>query len=286
MKRAYVLGLVVLASVSGSPAKAQNAPNPAESPVVLRVPGMEQVVVEKDLVYATPAGTPLRFDLYRPPVKKQGGLPAIVFVSGGEDVRGWKWYQSYGRLAASKSIIGIVPAKRYARGFDGLRTGYADTDSILTYIRANAAQLGVDPDRICVWAFSAGGRLMSVALSGRNSALRCVVGYYPLADATQEFAVVADTIRRKELLGLYSPSHVLLARGDGAPPVFIVRAGKDSPVINSAIDRLVAAATAANADLTFINYPEGLHGFDAYNDTDESRRIIEATFAFILRATR
>lgn len=286
MKRAYVLGLVALASVSGSPAKAQNAPNPAESPVVLRVPGIEQIVVEKDLVYATPAGTPQHFDLYRPSAPRQGGLPAIVFVSGGEDVRSWKWYQSYGRLAATKSIVGIVPSKRYARGFDGLQTGYADTDSILTYLRANSARLGIDPNRICVWAFSAGGRLMSVALSGRFSALRCVVGYYPVADATQEFAAVADTVRRKQLLGLYSPSHVLATRGDGAPPVFIVRAGKDSPVINSAIDRFIAAATAANADLTFINYPEGVHGFDAYNDTDESRRIIEATFDFILRATR
>jgi acetyl esterase/lipase len=286
MKRVFVLGLISLASILGSAAKAQNAPNPAESPVVLRVPGMEQVKVENDLVYATAAGMPLRFDLYRPPASRQGGLPAIVFVSGGEDVRAWKWYQSYGRLAASKSIVGIVPAKRYARGFDGLQTGYADTDSILTYIRANASRLGIDPSRICVWAFSAGGRLMSVALSSRHASLRCVVGYYPLADATQEFAVVADTVRRKELLGLYSPSHVLVARGDAAPPVFIVRAGKDSPVINSAIDRFVAAATAANAALTFINYPEGLHGFDAYNDTDESRRIIEATFDFVRRATR
>ena len=118
-----------------------------------------------------------------------------------------------------------------------------------------------------------------------NARVRCIVGFYPLADASGEFASVADTLERDRLLSRYSPSHVLRRRGSIAPPVFLVRAGRDTPVINESIDRFVAAATAANADFTFVNYPEGLHGFDAYNDTATSRRIIRDAFDFIIRRT-
>ena len=224
-------------------------------------------------------------DVYRPRSQAAASRPAVVFISGTDDARSWKWYESYGRVAAAKGIVGIVPAKRYPRGFDGLQSGNADTDSVLTWLRANGQRFGIDPDKICVWAFSAGGRLISVALSDRHS-VRCVVGFYPAVDLSQDFSVVADSVRRTDLLSRYSPSHVLRSRGSSAPPVFLARAGRDGAVINETIDRFIAAANSANADLTFVNYPEGLHGFDAYNDTDESRRIIEQAFAFIAHHTR
>ncbi len=120
-------------------------------------------------------------------------------------------------------------------------------------------------------------------VASSDPVISCVVGYYPVADMTTELAGVADTARRDALLAKYSPSHALTARGVSAPPVLIVRAGKDGAVVNTSIDRFLAAAVAANADVTFMNYPDGLHGFDAYNDTAQSRQIILDTFDFIIR---
>jgi CubicO group peptidase (beta-lactamase class C family) len=282
MQNNSILIAASILALSAGTARGQQQPDPAQSPVVLVVPGMAEAKVERDIVYATPSTGPLRFDFYQPARRTTTeALPAVVFVSGGEDVRAWKWYESYGRIAAAKSFVGIVPAKRYPRGFDGLRTATADTDSLLAYLRANAPRLGIDPNRICVWVFSAGGRLSSVALKSAHSNVRCIVAFYPVMDLSAEFAVVADTVQRRALLEQYSPSHVLRARGANAPPVFLARAGKDGPGINTSIDRFLDAAKAVNASVTFVDYPDGVHGFDAYNDTDESRRIIEAAFGFI-----
>ena len=272
--------------VAASPARSQQQPDPASVPIVLTVPGMDKVRVQRDVVFPSTAPNALRFDLYSPANgPKSGGLPAVVFISGTEDARSWKWYQSYGKVAAAMGLAGIVPEKRYPRGFDGITQGHADTDAILNYLRQNGSRHGIDPSRICVWAFSGGGRLMSVAFAKEHADIRCVVGFYPLGDATNEFAVVADSARRMTLLSKYSPSHVFRSRAPDAPPVFIARAGRDSDVINGSIDRFMAAAVAANAEVTFVNYPDGLHGFDAYNDTPESRRIIQEAFAFIRRKT-
>lgn len=279
------LTFLTLSVVISSSALNAQAPDPALSEVVLKLPGMAATVIDKDIVFDSVATGPLHFDLYKPngPVPT-GGRPAVVFVSGAEDARNWKWYQSYGRLAAAKSLVGIVPAKRYPRGFAGIQSGYADTESVLKYLRANASRLGIDSSKICVWAFSAGGRLMSVALADTQE-ISCIVAFYPVADMTGDFATVADTVQRASLLARFSPPQALLARKRPLPPLLIARAGKDSPGINSSIDRFMTAAIGANADVTFVNYPEGVHGFDAYNDTAQSRAIIEQALDFIVRAT-
>lgn len=54
-----------------------------------------------------------------------------------------------------------------------------------------------------------------------------------------------------------------------------VRAGLDRPGVNEEIDRLAARALSENAPLTLVNYAGGHHGFDAFDDNDASRAVIE-----------
>lgn len=292
MSRKYLLKVstvaaAVLLQFSPPAARAQERVDPARVPVVYRVPGMERAVVREGVVFDKAAGAPLALDAYVPRGLRRGERrPAVVFVSGAERVRHWQWFVTWGRLAAAHGLVGIVPDKRYPRGFDGIRTGFEDTEKLLEYLRAHGDGLGVDPQRVCLWTFSAGGRLTSVGLRPGAPGVRCLVSFYGVLELSGE--VAGAEAERDAMLRRYSPLHALeAAAGSGAkvPPVFLARAGKDSDAINSGLDRFAAAALRLNVPLTLMNYAEGDHGFDGLNDTPQSRAVIEAALRFVREHT-
>ena len=281
--------ILLLVHAVGGGAQAQNRVDPSRVSIVYRVPGMGQVTIRRGIVFDKTAGKPLALDAYVPRGVRTGErLPSIVFISGAEDVRQWRWFITWGQLAAAHGIVGIIPDKRYPRGLDGIRTGLEDTEKLLTYLRANSNSLGIDPQRICLWTFSAGGRLTSAGFTPGAPAVRCLVSFYGILDLSQEFAAVSVAGERDSLLKRYSPLHVLestTSSGGTVPPLFIGRAGKDAPFINSGIDNFTAAALRSNVPLTVMNYPEGDHGFDGLNDTPRSRAIIKAALQFVIENT-
>ena len=307
--RVHTISIVILSLTTiPSMAAAQNR-DPTKTPVVYAVPGMNQVVVRSNIVFDSTTATPLAVDAYLPrDLRKGERRPAIIFISGGERVRQWRWYITWGQLAAAHGIVGIVPDKRYQRGIGGTRTGFEDTEKLLAFLQSKADTLSIDPQRICLWTFSAGGRLTSVGLQtskadsssapgGTNQAgipaalpgstsgkIRCLVSFYGFLDMSGELASVTSEAEREPLLKRYSPVQALeslIASGGKSPPMFIARAGKDSALINNGIDRFVATALRLNALITAVNYADGEHGFDGYNDTDESRAIIKAALRFV-----
>jgi hypothetical protein len=63
-------------------------------------------------------------------------------------------------------------------------------------------------------------------------------------------------------------------------PMFIVRAGLDSEMVNRGIDIFIQEALSANAFLDLANHRNGRHGFDFLDDDDRSRSIIAGALAF------
>ncbi|HEY7346879.1 MAG TPA: hypothetical protein VH599_01075 [Ktedonobacterales bacterium] len=63
--------------------------------------------------------------------------------------------------------------------------------------------------------------------------------------------------------------------------MLVVRAGRDHPRMNQAIDAFVVEALKQNAPIEVINYPEGRHGFDGLDATDRTRQIIQQTLTFL-----
>jgi dienelactone hydrolase len=68
-------------------------------------------------------------------------------------------------------------------------------------------------------------------------------------------------------------------------PVLWVRAGLDSPRMNSAIDRLAALALSQNAPITVINHRTGHHAFEARDDDVATPQVIDQSLEFVKRAT-
>jgi acetyl esterase/lipase len=117
------------------------------------------VKVERDIVYAQVGDRKLLLDLYVPP-QRTAPLPVIVWIHGG----GWR--------GGSKGSGGrALPMLQ--RGYAVVDVGYRlsgeaifpaqvqDCKAAVRWVRANAAQYGLDPDRIGAWGSSAGGHLVA-----------------------------------------------------------------------------------------------------------------------------
>jgi acetyl esterase/lipase len=157
------------------------------------------VTTQAGITYVEHDGVKLAGDLYRP--KGLDQAPVLVAVHGG----GWQngartFYQDWGPYLARNGIalfaISYRLSKADARTFPG---AVYDVKAGIQFVRANATELGVDPDRIGLIGDSAGAHLVSlVALAGgeplfsseyRNdphaatpAGVKAVVGFYGVYD--------------------------------------------------------------------------------------------------------
>jgi acetyl esterase/lipase len=155
------------------------------------------VAARTDVQYAEHDGVKLTGDLYLP-----NGLdkaPVVIAVHGG----GWQAgnpasYRYWGPLLA-KNGIGVF-AIRYRLSKPGAKTypgAVYDVKAAVQFARANAAQLGTDPERIAMMGDSAGAHLAAlVALAGDEftteyradpyaataANVKAVIGFYGVYD--------------------------------------------------------------------------------------------------------
>lgn len=125
------------------------------------------VTVQADVGYVEHDGVKLSGDLYLP--KGLDKAPLLIAVHGG----GWQvgapaFYRHWGPLFAKHGYA--LFAIRYRLSKPGAKTypgAVYDVKAAVQFGRANAAQLGIDPDRIGLIGDSAGAHLVSlVALAG------------------------------------------------------------------------------------------------------------------------
>jgi acetyl esterase/lipase len=253
--------------------------------VVLEVDGMHDVDVHADLVYKTVSGGDLLFDVYRPRLEGQA-LPAVVFVHGDgppdvlADAKDWGQYTSWGRLVAASGLVGVTFNHRASHGATELNEAASDVDELVSHVRERADELGIEPNRLCIWTCSAGGPIgMRVALRG-DEYVRCAVCFYGMLDLRHLREQISDTVG-DEILEDFSPVCRLPVDGRDVPPLFLARAGLDRPVFNEAMDRFVAEAIHRGAAVDLLTHPRGQHGFDVLDDDDRSREIIARALAFM-----
>ena len=254
--------------------------------VVYAVPGMDQVKVRKDLVYKRVAGAELKMDVYSPPGPPNSRQPAVVFIHGGylppnllTKPKEWGVYVSYGQLLAASGLVGITFNHRFY-GWNSLSDSQSDVADLIEYVRANADTLGIDKDRIALWAFSGGGPFLSQALRDSPVYIRCLVSYYALLDLQGLRKDIPAAIT-DEILNEHSPVYQLSRNERKRAPIFIARAGLDNPVLNAGVERFVHEALSKNMTIDLSNHPEGHHGFDILDDNERSREIIKRTIDFI-----
>ncbi len=250
-------------------------------PIVYSTPEMREISPQANILYKYLGSDQLVADLYLPTNPAVEKHPVVVFIHGAVPPsvgpKDWAGYVSWGQLIASCGMAAMTfnHSLLWSSGYEpaGLLSGAADTRDLIRFVRDNSDSFGLDPDRICLMAFSAGGPLLAAPLAESPSYLRCVVGYYsylgePLpADSHDE--------------GRFSPSNALRQAGTSAAPLFIAKAGLDRPEINSSIDHFVDVAHSIGCQIVLADHPTGHHGFDIVDDDNRSRAIIRESVEFM-----
>lgn len=247
--------------------------------VVYELPGMAEASVRRDVEYRASESGARTFDVYLPAGATRP-LPAVVFVSGYpglivERVLGGKSkdlppFTSWGRLVAAAGLAAVLYTNHEP---------LADLDALLAHLRTHGATLGIDPDRVAVWACS-GNVPAALSLLVREApvGIRCAALLYgymldfagttTVAEAAQQFGFVANAASVADL-----PADL---------PLIVVRAGRDEmPGLTNTIDRFIAAAIDRNLPVTVVNHASAPHAFDLVDPGPASRAAISQLLTFL-----
>jgi acetyl esterase/lipase len=130
----------------------------AAAPAGAQQPVPPNVLLEREVLFATAGDTPLRLDLAMPN-GKEGPFPAIVCIHGGGWVGGDRrqMAMTIGVLAA-RGYVAVSPDYRLAPG-GRFPAAVEDCKAAVRWLRAHARAYKVDPNRIGVMGLSAGAHL-------------------------------------------------------------------------------------------------------------------------------
>jgi dienelactone hydrolase len=245
-------------------------------PVVLELPGMDSVRIRRGLAYRETDAGPLTLDVWAPQVVAGAPTPAVVFVSGYPDsafekhfgckVMEMASYDSWARLVAASGLIAVTYANREP---------VADFAAVLRHLHEHAAELGVDRERIAVWACSGNvPAALSALLAGAE---------VPIASAALCYGYMFDAAAAAAQIGFANPcAGRSVDEVRTGVPLLVVRAGGDqTPGLNATVDRFVADALSRDLPLTVINYPGAPHAFDLMDDREGSLDVIRGILGFL-----
>ncbi|MFO0744650.1 MAG: alpha/beta hydrolase [Myxococcota bacterium] len=256
-------------------------------PVLYDLPGTDRVLVRHDLLYREADGAgadALTFDLYAPPEPAPDGAqrPVVVFASGYPDpgfaaslgcrFKEMAAYVSWGRLVAASGLCAVVYSNREPA---------ADLATLLAHLRAHGAELGIDRERIAIWACSGNVHTaLTTLLRDAPDIIRAAALWYGYMLDLDGSSIIAQVAAAYGSVPACAGKTVADLRSD--VPLFVARAGRDeTPGLNETVDRFVSHAIAANLPLTFANHPTGPHAFDLLDDSPTTRHLVREVLAFL-----
>ncbi len=229
----------------------------------------------RDVSYVTGGHARQKLDLYVPANARN--LPLVVWIHGG----GWE-----GGTKEAPKTLGLlwhggyaVASIEYRFSSDAVFPAQIeDAKAAIRWLRAHAAEHGIDPERIGVWGFSAGGHL--AALLGTSSEAHEFdkgenLNVSSRVQAVCDFSGPIDFTKLKNpggtslerLLGGPLSQHLALAAKaspltfvtKNAPPFLIVHGGQDDLVPPAQGELLADALKKAGGDATMHVVPGSGH---------------------------
>lgn len=254
------------------------------------IPGPSDVSVTCDLVYKTsPSGLDQTLDVYLPAGTGTGeALPAVIFFHFNGDPERWIWpgsreepitsdyklgVNTQARVVASLGMVGITfnyssyPMRSDYGTVNEENMGFAvqDAADLLTYVADNAAELNIDPARICVWTTGTGSMVGAyTALAGEPQPVCAVMFGGPLDE---------------EYAGRYNPANLVSA---DMTPFFIARGNQDVHS-NDQIDHFAFLDREAGGERVTVERVVGGHGFEVFpQDLAATQATIDKALDFVM----
>lgn len=243
-----------------------------------RSPDLEKIKAES-FTYAQVEGVDLRMEFYRSQSQKTLN-PWILVIPGGS------WgesdpasFQKMNQYLATNGFSVVAVSYRLIPQFPW-PAQQNDILKAIEYVKAHAADMGVDPENWVILGRSAGGQIAeSVAYSRVIPGLKGCVAYYAPADihfaymnGTPQDVLPTETLLRNFTVGekglvtkeaLQSASAYLKV-SEKSPPTLLLHAPRDPLVWVFQSQRLAQALAAKGVPVTLVEVPWGTHGFD-YN---------------------
>lgn len=240
-------------------------------------------VVTNDVIYGHKAGMALTLDVIKPEAASNG-IGLINVVSGG-------WVSDYfdidkgmlesrtsgGRLTTliDKGYTIFVVRHGSSPYFFKVPDAVADMRRAVRFIRHNAKDFGIDPDKIGVYGGSAGGHLSLMLglasdegdasakdeIDRESDRVAAVVAYYPpidlrmLVGKNEKYPALDFDAAKAE-----SISPIVFVTKDDAPTL-LIHGDKDTTVPISNSEKMLAALKEAGVAADFITMPGAGHSF-------------------------
>ncbi|MCP5144452.1 MAG: hypothetical protein H6978_06480 [Gammaproteobacteria bacterium] len=246
--------------------------------LVVQTSAMSAITIEYDRPYGRTANPDCCFDIYRPSTGNGELLPGVVFVSGYPDAPGealfgcklkqWRCYCDWARLLASHGLVALTYSNQQP---------WRDACGLLDHISNNAAALGIDPNRIGLWACSGNGPV-AWALMDRFNQLRCAALCYPYISDLPGHDEVA---RAATQFGFEVPR---TEPWQSQSPLLLCRAGEDAmPGLNASLDRFITLARPNHWPVELLDVPNADHAFDTAQPDAAACTAVAAIAEFFLK---
>lgn len=192
---------------------------------------------------------------YLPAPDKASGAAVVIAPGGGHRVLclGHEGYE-LGEWLADQGIAAFVLKYRLAREKESVYTvdehAMADTRRAIRMVRSRARQWNVNPIRIGVLGFSAGGELAALAAMDWDTGAADVRDTIEQASSRPDFQVL-----------IYPGSSDRFRVRKGMPPAFIALGAKDRPDISLGMAKLYLKYKEAEVPCELHVYSNAGHGF-------------------------
>lgn len=252
--------------------------------VALKLPGMDEAIVKKDIPYLNNSGLIRKLDIYYPPkFDFKSSIPAIIFISGcpdtsmvkliGSEFRKANAYTSWCKLVAASGMAAIVYETMDPKN---------DLVSLAEYLNSNLEKLSIKKGSI--GGFVCSGHTpnaVSYILNSPSNIFNCAALYYGFSlPKDSEFNSKIEVLFQQQ--GFQKPPILTdPSSWNKNVPLLIVRAGQDKvPFVNQSMQIFINTSITQNLPITIINFPDGPHGFDVYTETETAKLIISKTLEF------
>ena len=249
------------------------------------LPAVEGVRQESFVYKKTPQGELSITVSFPPGWKASDKRPAIVFFFGG----GWSGgtVEQFAPQAAYLAGRGMVAARADYRVFSRHKATpdqcVEDARSAVRWMRANAAKLGIDPDKLCASGGSAGGHLAIATACVRgvdantdDKSISAVPNLLVLHNPVMDTTIYRGKIGSDEMARRLSPMHNITK--DLPPAVFYY--GADDKFYEP-VKPLTARAAELKLDLAVYLAKGQTHGF--FNRSPWLERTTYVTDQFLAR---